>query len=93
MATETSKNLYEDVFSNVRKAAEANLKMQQEMFKQWTVLWPGLPNPQTAWIEKVRDFQKQWTRTMSELARKHRDVLDRQYQAALESLDEALRVT
>jgi hypothetical protein len=84
--------VYEQVFDNVRKAAEANLKMQQEVFRQWTTLWPGLPSPQSVWIDKVRDFQKQWGNTVSELARQHRDTFDRQYQAALESLEEALRV-
>ena len=93
MATETSTSIYEDVFKNMRKAAESNLKLQQEMFRQWTSLWPGMPSPQSIWVDKVRDFQKQWSDTVSDLARKHRDVLDREYQAALESLDEALRVT
>ncbi len=90
---EAGSKVFEEVFDNVRKAAETNLKMQQEMFRQWTTLWPGLPTPQSIWIDKVREFQKQWTTTVSDLARKHRDVLDREYQAALESLDEALRVT
>jgi hypothetical protein len=92
MTTETATNVYEQVFDNVRKAAEANLKMQQEVFRQWSTLWPGLPTPQSVWIEKVRDFQKQWGNTVSDLARQHRDTFDRQYQAALESLEEALRV-
>ena len=93
MATTTSETIYEDVCKNMRKAAEANLKMQQEMFRQWGALWPGFPTPQAAWLDKVRDFQRHFSTTFSDLARKHRDVLDRQYQAALESLDEALRVT
>ena len=92
MSTDTATNVYEQVFDNVRKAAEANLKMQQEVFRQWTTLWPGLPTPQTVWVEKVRDFQKQWGNTVSDLARQHRETFDRQYQAALESLEEALRV-
>lgn len=44
-------------------------------------------------MDKVRDFQKQWADTVSDIARKHRETFDRQYQAALESLDAALRVT
>lgn len=93
MATESKTNIFEDVLKNVRKAAESNLKMQQEVFRQWGALWPGLPTPQAAWMDKIRDFQHQWVVTVSDLARKHRDVLDQQYQAALESLEEALRVT
>jgi hypothetical protein len=91
MTTETATTVFEDIFTNIRKAAETNLKMQQDVLRQWNVLWPGLPTPQSAWIDKVRDFQKQWSNTVSELARKHRETLDRQYDAALASLDEALR--
>jgi len=93
MATETKQNAYEELFDNVRKATEASLQMQQDVFQQWSKLWPGFPTPQSMWIDKMRDFQRQWGNTISDLARKHRDTLDRQYQAALESLDEALRVT
>lgn len=90
---ETGSKVLEDVFQNVQKAAEANLKMQQEVFRQWTSLWPGFPSPQSVWLDKVRQFQKQWTNTVSDLARKHRDTIDRQYQAAIESLDAALEIT
>jgi hypothetical protein len=89
---ETGSRVLEDVFQNMRKAAEANLKMQQEVFQQWSHFWP-VATPQSAMVDKARDFQKQWATTVSDLARKHRDVFDRQYQAALESLDAALRVT
>lgn len=93
MATTMPTDVFEDVFKNFRKAAESNLKMQQEMFRHWGALWPGFPTPQAAWVEKVRDFQHQWVTTVSDLAHKHRDSLDKQYQAGLESLEEALRVT
>jgi len=92
MTTETISNVYEEVFENMRKAGEANLKMQQELLHRWTALWPGFPSPQSMWLDKVRDFQRQWASAISDLARKHRDTFDRQYQAALESLEEALRL-
>lgn len=93
MTTETTSSVYEQVFENMRKASEANLKMQQDMFSQWTTMWPGFSTPQSMWLDKMRDFQRQWGNTMSDLARQHRDTLDRQYQTALESLEEALRLS
>jgi hypothetical protein len=90
-ATETGSKVLEGVFQGVRKAAETNLKMQQEIFQQWSHLFP-IPSAQSVWIDKLRDFQKQWTSTVSDMARKHRDVIDKQYQSAVESLDAALRV-
>jgi hypothetical protein len=88
---ESGSKVIEDVFQNIRRAAEANLKMQQEVFHQWSHLWP-FPTPQSVWIDKVRDFQKQWASTVSELVRKHRSIVDRQYQAVIESLDAAFHV-
>lgn len=85
--------VFEEFYQNIRKAAEANLKMQQEIFSQWTSLWPGMPTPQTAWINQMQGFRRKFTETISDLARKHRDVIERQYQAALESLDAALSIS
>ncbi|QDU56819.1 hypothetical protein [Aeoliella mucimassa] len=93
MTTDTADNVYDEVFNNFRKAAESNLKMQQEVFRHWGSMWPGFPTPQAAWVDKVRDFQHEWVRTISDIARKHRVSLDQQYQMALESLEEALRVS
>lgn len=92
MAQESGSAMMEEVFRNIRKTAEANMKMQQELFQQWSSIWP-MPTPQSVWVEKLRDFQKQWAHTISDLASKHRAVVDKQYQAAVESLDAALRLT
>jgi hypothetical protein len=89
----TSGALFEEAFQNIRRAAEANLNMQQELFSQWSALWPGIPAPQSAWIKQVQRFRSKWVEAVSELARKHREFIDRQYNAAMESLDAALCVT
>lgn len=81
----------EDVFQNIRKAAESGMKMHQEIFHQWSHLWP-FPTPQSLWVDKIRSFQRQWANAVSDLARKHREVIEKQYQAAIESLDAALEV-
>ncbi len=85
--------MFEDVFQSVQKAAETGLKLQQEVFQQWASMWPGAPSSQPAWVDKMQKLQKQWCETVSGLAAKHREVLDQQYQAAVESLDAALKVT
>ena len=91
-ATETSGKMLDQVFHNIRQAAEANLKFQQEAVRQWSSLWPVAP-PETPWTDAVRDFQKKWTTAISELAQKHREVVDRQHQMAIESLESALHVS
>ena len=90
--TESVKNLFEDVFENLRKTAESNIEMQQELFRQWSANWPGFPQPQNAWVERAQKFQKEWAKTVKELLTKHREVLDEQYELAIDSLEEAFRV-
>lgn len=90
-AIEKGSQLFEGVFDEVRKAAETNLKLSQEMFRHWATMWPGIPTPQSLWLDKMRDFQKSWTSAVSDLAHKHRDTVNRQYEAALESLEQALK--
>ena len=94
-ATQTAPGsaVLEEVFQNVRKAAEANLKMQQEVFSQWSSMWPGVPTPQTAWVNQMQSFRKQFADTISEVATKHQDTIDAQYKAATESLNAALSLT
>jgi hypothetical protein len=94
MATQTEfpTNVFEQAFDSFRKTAESNIEMQQELFRQWGAQWPGLPQPQNAWVERAQKFQKEWAKTVKELLSTHREVLDEQYQLALDSLDEAFRV-
>jgi DNA anti-recombination protein RmuC len=92
MNSKPETKMYDQVLENMKKATETTLQMQQDALRQWTALWPGMPTPQSIWTDKARDFQKQWSDAVSEIAHKHRNTLDRQYQAAIESLEEALRV-
>ena len=90
--TESVQSVFEQVFDNLRKTAESNVEMQQELFRQWGANWPGFPQPQSAWVEQVQKFQKAWAKTVKELLSKHREVLDEQFDLAVDSLDEAFRV-
>ena len=94
MATQTKSvtSVFEQAFDSLRKTAEANVEMQQELFRQWGTNWPGFPQSQNAWGERVQKFQKDWAKTVKELLSKHREILDEQYRLGLESLDEAFRV-
>ena len=89
---ESPQTLFEQVFDNVRKTTESQLQMQQEMFRHWGANWPGVQQPQTAWVERVQKFQKGWAKTVKELLSKHREVLDEQYGLAVDSMEEAFKV-
>jgi hypothetical protein len=89
---ESVANVFDQVFDHLRKTAEANIEMQQELFRQWGANWPGFPQPQTAWLERAQKFQKEWAKTVRELLNKHREALDEQYRLAMDALEEAFRV-
>ena len=89
--TASATGLFEEAFQNLRKAAESNIEMQQELFRKWNSNWPGFPQPQGEWQERVQKFQKGWAKTVKELLSRHREVLDEQYGLALSSLEEAFR--
>lgn len=91
-ASEAPSPVFEELFQNIRKAAETNLKMQQEVFGQFSGMWPGIPTPQTAWVNQMQGFRRQWAQTVSDLARKHQGVVEKQYEAAIGSLDAALNM-
>ena len=92
MTTKTDTNVFDQVLENMKQAAEAGLKMQQDAIQQWTALWPAVPTPQSMWTDKMREFQKQWGTALSELAHRHRNTLDQQYQATIDSFEQALQV-
>ena len=94
MATQTESvtSVFEQAFEGLRKTAEANIEMQQDLFRQWSTSWPGFPQPQTAWVERAQKFQKDWAKTVKEILTKHREVVDEEFRMAIDSLEEAFRV-
>ena len=91
--TESAQDVFEQVFDNLRKTAESNIEMQQELFRQWGANWPGFPHQENAWLDRVQKFQKEWSKTFTELVNKHRKMLDDQYRMAIDALKESFRVT
>jgi hypothetical protein len=90
--TESVSNVFEEVFENLRKTSESSLQMQQDFFRQWGAQWPGFPQQENAWMDRVQKFQKDWSKTFTELMNKHRKLLDDQYRTAIDALKEGFRV-
>jgi hypothetical protein len=87
--TASTSNLFEQAFENFRKAAEANIEMQQKMFQTWNSSWPGVPQAQGEWQERFHKFQKSWAKTVKDVLSRHREDLDEQYGLAISALEEA----
>jgi hypothetical protein len=90
---DAASKVFEQLIESFRKTAETTLAAQKELYQQWQSTWPGMVQPQAPWLDQLRQFQRNWSKTVIELAGKHRDTLDRQYQAGIDALDEAFKLS
>jgi hypothetical protein len=84
--------MFELVFDNFKKATEFGLQFQQEAFKKWVGLWPGVPAIPGTIPEQAQKFQKKWAEFYEETLKRQREVLQAQFQAGLKSIEEAFRL-
>jgi hypothetical protein len=82
--------MFEPVFESLRKATEATVQMQQELFNKWARLFPALPMVPAAY-EPVK-FQKRCLEVITELTTKQRESLEAQFDAGVKTIEEAFRL-
>jgi hypothetical protein len=81
--------MFEPMFESLRTATEANIQMQQELFKKWVGLFPGVPG---FGGEPVPKLQKKWAEFVADLIKKQRETMEAQFTAGLKHIEEAFRV-
>jgi hypothetical protein len=84
--------MFNQVFENFRKATEATVQLQQEMFKTWINLWPGVPMPSASWEEQVEKFQKKWGALLSDMVKRQREVTATHFNAGLQNIEKAFQL-
>jgi hypothetical protein len=85
--------MFEMVFDNFKKAAEASLQMQQEAFKRWVGLaWPGVPLAPGIIPDQTQKLQKKWAEFYEETLTKQREAFAAQFQVGLKNIDEAFKL-
>jgi hypothetical protein len=82
--------MFEPVFESLRKATDATVKMQQELFSKWTALFPALPMVPAAY-EPLK-FQKRCVEVITELTRKQRETLEAQFNSGVKTVEEVFRL-
>ena len=83
--------MFEQVFENLRTATEANMQVQQELFKKWVGMWPGMPAVPNGG-EAFAKTQKKWAEFMAEVVKKQRETMESQFSAGLKHIEEAFRL-
>src|SRR5262249_36092870 len=84
--------MFEPVFESLKKATDATIQAQQEMFRKWVTLWPGLPLTPPPWGEQVQQFQKKWTEFVNEVVKRQCEALEAQFKTGLKNLEDAFRL-
>jgi hypothetical protein len=84
--------VFNQVYENFRRATETTVQLQQEMFKTWINLWPGVPVTSPAWGEQVHRFQKRWGETVGDILKRQRDMTSANYKAGLKNIEKAFQL-
>src|SRR5690242_4558785 len=81
---------FEPVFESLKKATDATVKVQQELFNKWTTMFPALPMVPAA-FEPMK-FQKRCLEVITELTNKQRESLEAQFNTGVKTIEEAFRL-
>jgi hypothetical protein len=84
--------MFDQVYQSMQKATEATIQMQQEMFKKYFGLFPGMPIPMAYPGEKYREFQKQWAAIVNEMLKRRRETVEAQFKIGLENIEKAFAI-
>ncbi len=84
--------MFEQVFDNVRLATESGIHMQQEFFKKWVGIWPGMPVGPTGVADKFQKAQKKWVEFITDMVKKGRETLETQFSTGLNNVEEAFHL-
>jgi hypothetical protein len=84
--------MFDQAYQSLQKMTEVSVQMQQEMFKKWFGMWPGVPMTTAFPVEKYREFQKKWAEAVTEILKRRRETVEGQFKAGLESIEKAFAV-
>jgi hypothetical protein len=84
--------MFTEVYDNFRQATEATVQLQQEMFKTWINLWPGVPVASKAWPEQVQQFHRKWAESVGEILKRQREVTAAHFKAGLANIERTFQL-
>jgi hypothetical protein len=84
-------DMFENVMESFRRATEATVHLQQEMFNKWISLWSGLPGP-PVWQQQAKEVQKKWAETMHSLIKRRSEATEAQFKAGLANIQKAFQI-
>lgn len=84
--------MFDQVFSNLQKATESSVKMQQEMFQKWVEAFPTTtPQIPTA-TDAMSQWRHRWEALVAESLKRQKELVDRNYEAGIKALEDIFAV-
>jgi hypothetical protein len=84
--------MYGQVFENLSKATEAMIQTQQELFRTCASCLQGLTPAQKPWVVQIHVIQKKLVDSFGDLLKKQQSVVETQFRAGQEVIDNAFRI-
>jgi hypothetical protein len=84
--------MFDQVIESVRKATEASVQVQQEMFKKWVSLWPGVPGTVPIGGEQAQQFRQQWAEIVNSLVQRQREGIEALFKLGLQNIEKAFQL-
>lgn len=85
--------MFDQLFDSFRKASEASLQAQQEMFRQWVQQWPSAPLSAGGGPGDWSEMQKRWLDATKDSLNRHRAMLDATYKSGIDVIEQTFRVS
>ncbi len=84
--------MFDQVFSNLQKATESSVKMQQEMFQKWVEAFPtASPQVPTA-TDAMSQWRHKWEELVAESLKRQKEMVDKNYEAGIKALEDIFAV-
>jgi hypothetical protein len=84
--------MFDQVIESVRKTTEASVQAQQEMFKKWVSLWPGVPGSAPCGTEQAQQFRQQWAEVVNGLIQRQREGIEALFKLGLQNIEKAFQL-
>jgi hypothetical protein len=84
--------MFNQALENFREAAQTTVQLQQEMFKTWIKLWPGIPVAPPSWGDQVQQFQKRWAKAIGDMIKQHKEATEVHFKAGLQNIEKAFQI-
>ena len=79
------------IIDSVRKTTETSVAWQQELFRKWVSLWPGVPVSVSPFGE-LQKFQRKWVGMLGELFQRENDTLAAQLKMGFGTIEKLFQI-